>query len=1072
MRRKEAWELLDASHSESLKKTVLKTIAGLFESSNRDQINRLLDSLQLRRYSRGAVLCSEGETAKELYVLCSGCCGVYTQEADGQLRLLEAVHQTGALLGEQVFRQDRRFRNATILTLEECHIGALSGELFRELLNKDPSANQTLGVLASQYARNKLVALAEEIEVARLLQPNDPSNIRQIPSGTPLFSIGEPASCAYFLLAGSVSLFRAGATFSHETIRAGFILGANDVMAGTPRSETAVSASDIEVLEIDAEQLKGYADRKGPAGTILTVLESAHELPEFGTVYRSIAQVDGESCLISDYRLLNGSRVRVRMFPKKSHLEVANQSAVNQANTLVSYDGKTVLLVSPNDELVGLRSPSDWNDLGNAMSLILRNGKLNELQKRAFTSTGQILVEAPSLRTSSNADVICACINATCSTLSQAAKRAQTIDDLTKITGAGGVCGGCKGRLSLFFGKQDVYLCRLKKAPLAHGSFKAFLQLLDHTQLPPAKVGQFIRIEALIDGTWIGRPYTLTNSHEHQYEIGVKIEEGGFFSNWLVDAPDGTLLRVFSPEGEVCPSPASNLPLVYVVAGIGVTPAIAATRRLVDLRTMTILVGYRNEHSAAYLHELRDLAKNHKIQLEEFCSEHSKRITPDLLRKKISLIGPCEVILCGPGDFNQSCGNALQGLDQVRVHYDSFLHAQRGQGSGNAPGSWRRKNFTPKCPLENHVLVSTKLPPREQAIAFLKEFHTEYPHFGNLNERIEIATQQLHEDDAWQKTPEELGFAAKLAWRNASQCVGRLYWKGLHLRDCRNLNTLDEIAQALFDHLRFAWNGGDLRPAISIFPPNTRTRPGPRIWNPQLLRYAGFRLRSGKQIGDPAQNTLTQKIIELGWEPQGTHFDLLPLVLQFPDSPPKLYEIPLDCQREVPINHPQHPWLARRGIKWYAVPAVSDMALDAAGMLYQFAPFNGWYLDCEIAARNLTDTNRYNLLPEIAEAMGLDISNDRTLWRDKAMLMLHEAVLHSFDQSSIKMADHHNVCHEFIEFCRNEHNAGREPYGKWMWLVPPFSSSATTLYQEPFRDVAIKPAYRYQKAIWEPISKH
>lgn len=1067
MRRKEAWELLDASYSESLGKTVLKTIAGLFERSNRDQLKRLMDTLQLRRYSRGSVLCSEGETAKELYVLCSGSCGVYTQEADGQLRLLEAVDQPGALLGEQVFRQDRRFRNATILTLEECDIGALSGEQFRELLNKDPSANQTLGVLASQYARNKLVALAEEIEEARLLQANDPSKIRQHPPGTPLYSIGEPASSAFFLLSGSVSLFRSGSTYSHETIRAGFILGANDVMACTSRSETAVSASDIEVLEIDANQLKGYAERKGLAGTILTVLESAHELPEFGTVYRSIAQVDGDPCLISDYRLLNGSRVRVRMFPKKSQIEVANQSAVNQANTLVSADGKTVLLISANDELVGLRSPSDWNGLGNAMGLILRNGKLNVLQKRAFSSTGQILVEAPSLRTSSSAEVICACTNATCSTLSQAAKRAQTIDDLTKLTGAGGVCGGCKGRLSMFFGKQDVYLCRLKKAPLAQGSFRAFLELLDQTQLPPAKVGQFIRIEALIDGTWVGRPYTLTNCQEDEYEIGVKIEEGGYFSNWLVDAPDGTLLRVFSPEGDVCPSPASNLPLVYVVAGIGVTPAIAATRRLVDLRTMAILYCYRSESSAAYLHELRDLAQNHKIQLEEFCSELAKRLTPESLREQISKIGPCEVIVCGPGNFNQACGDALQGLDQVRVLYDSFLHAQRGHGSGNTPGSWRRKNFTPKCPLENQVLVSTKLELREQAIAFLKEFHAEYPQFGNLNERIETVTQQLHEDGVWHKTSEELGFAAKLAWRNASRCVGRLYWKGLHLRDCRNLNSLDEIAQALFEHLRFAWNSGDLRPAISVFSPGTRTRPCPRIWNPQLLRYAGVRLRSGKQIGDPAQNNLTQKIMELGWEPQGTHFDLLPIVLQYPDSPPKLFELPEDCRREVPITHPQHPWLARRGLKWYAIPAVSDMALDAGGVFYRFAPFNGWYLDCEIAARNLTDTNRYNLLPEIAEAMGLDISNDRTLWRDKAMLMLHEAVLHSFDQTSVKMADHHNVCHEFIEFCRNEQNAGREPYGKWMWLVPPFSSSATALYQEPFRDVAIKPAYRYQKACWD-----
>ena len=35
-----------------------------------------------------------------------------------------------------------------------------------------------------------------------------------------------------------------------------------------------------------------------------------------------------------------------------------------------------------------------------------------------------------------------------------------------------------------------------------------------------------------------------------------------------------------------------------------------------------------------------------------------------------------------------------------------------------------------------------------------------------------------------------------------------------------------------------------------------------------------------------------------------------------------------------------------------------------------------------------------------------------------------------------------------------------------MWLVPPVSFSTSVLYQEPFRDVAIKPAFRYQKPLW------
>jgi len=50
----------------------------------------------------------------------------------------------------------------------------------------------------------------------------------------------------------------------------------------------------------------------------------------------------------------------------------------------------------------------------------------------------------------------------------------------------------------------------------------------------------------------------------------------------------------------------------------------------------------------------------------------------------------------------------------------------------------------------------------------------------------------------------------------------------------------------------------------------------------------------------------------------------------------------------------------------------------------------------EIGARNLGDVNRYNLLPVIAERMGLDTRSDRTLWKDRALVELNVAVLSSF----------------------------------------------------------------------------
>ena len=48
-------------------------------------------------------------------------------------------------------------------------------------------------------------------------------------------------------------------------------------------------------------------------------------------------------------------------------------------------------------------------------------------------------------------------------------------------------------------------------------------------------------------------------------------------------------------------------------------------------------------------------------------------------------------------------------------------------------------------------------------------------------------------------------------------------------------------------------------------------------------------------------------------------------------------------------------------MKWYGLPAVSNVMLDMGGMEYPGAPFSGWYMGSEIG-RDLGDVNRYNML--------------------------------------------------------------------------------------------------------------
>jgi nitric-oxide synthase len=319
-----------------------------------------------------------------------------------------------------------------------------------------------------------------------------------------------------------------------------------------------------------------------------------------------------------------------------------------------------------------------------------------------------------------------------------------------------------------------------------------------------------------------------------------------------------------------------------------------------------------------------------------------------------------------------------------------------------------------------------------------------------------------------QPTRKELVDLARVAWRNNARCIGRLFWQSLELLDARAAESAEEVFEACVEHLRFSTNQGKIRSAVTLFRPADVDGRGIRIWNRQLVRYAGYRLADGGVLGDPEQLAFTEKIMELGWSPprDRTAFDILPLVIQCPGGRPEWFEVPADVVLEVPITHPDFEWFVDLGLKWHALPAVSDMALVGSGLRFTAAPFSGYYMATEIACRNFGDENRYNLLPVVAARMGLDVSSRRSLWKDRAMIELNAAVLHSYRVAGVTMVDHHTASEQFMRHVANEESCGRDVPGDWSWLVPPISGSACPVFHRYYSTELQEPAFVVQKRPW------
>jgi nitric oxide synthase oxygenase domain/subunit len=204
--------------------------------------------------------------------------------------------------------------------------------------------------------------------------------------------------------------------------------------------------------------------------------------------------------------------------------------------------------------------------------------------------------------------------------------------------------------------------------------------------------------------------------------------------------------------------------------------------------------------------------------------------------------------------------------------------------------------------------------------------------------------RRIHDGRRW---------GARVAWRNNAPCVGRLSWSSLRVRDLRAVQAVDEMAYHCVEHIRVSLNRGNIRPVVSVFAPETPASPGMRILSGQLLGYAGYDRGGRDRLVDRNNRDLTMLALRSGWPAPRppTPFDVLPLLIRDFDGHVHVRRLPPEAVPEVRLRHPELNWLEDLGLRWFAIPVVSDMALYIGGINYPAAPFSGWFMSSEIAIR-------------------------------------------------------------------------------------------------------------------------
>ncbi|NWZ23505.1 NOS2 protein, partial [Asarcornis scutulata] len=356
-----------------------------------------------------------------------------------------------------------------------------------------------------------------------------------------------------------------------------------------------------------------------------------------------------------------------------------------------------------------------------------------------------------------------------------------------------------------------------------------------------------------------------------------------------------------------------------------------------------------------------------------------------------------------------------------------------------------------------------------QAIDFVKQYYSSFKE-SKIEEhlaRLEAVTKEIETTGTYHLTQDELIFAAKQAWRNAPRCIGRIQWSNLQVFDARDCKTAKEMFEHICRHVQYATNNGNIRSAITIFPQRTDGKHDFRVWNSQLIRYAGYQMPDGSVLGDPASVEFTKLCIELGWKPKYGRFDVVPLILQANGQDPEIFEFPPEIILEVPMEHPKYEWFKELDLKWYALPAVANMLLEVGGLEFTACPFNGWYMGTEIGVRDFCDVQRYNILKEVGRRMGLETNKLSSLWKDRAVVEINVAVLYSFQKQNVTIMDHHSAAESFMKYMQNEYRVRGGCPADWVWIVPPMSGSITPVFHQEMLNYVLTPFFYYQVDAWK-----
>jgi ferredoxin-NADP reductase len=279
--------------------------------------------------------------------------------------------------------------------------------------------------------------------------------------------------------------------------------------------------------------------------------------------------------------------------------------------------------------------------------------------------------------------VICQCTQITRSILMDAVENGcDTVQALSTLTGAGTICGGCSPRLAELTAETVWQAVRcldvIERAP----GVKSFrFEVPAQHGAVEVRPGQRLIVQATIGGVDVQRPYTLTSAATERgyYEITVQREPHGIMSNWLFDnMRPGRAVAILPPSGTCSFELREPRPLVCLVGGIGVTPALGICRSAAASgakRRVHVDYSVSTRRQMVCAEELTEIASRHpSITCRTRITREQGRFDAAELASLSLEFRDCDWLICGSKSFRADAERLLveHGITPRYIHIESF----------------------------------------------------------------------------------------------------------------------------------------------------------------------------------------------------------------------------------------------------------------------------------------------------------------------------------------------------------------------------------------------------------------